>query len=696
VGSFGALALFLEACGPAPAPSPPGRTGPLATPGVPTTLPSASPIPPLDGDQLRAAVAALPGTGTPAIPGGGSLAVADLQAAAAALAAPDGSGPSPGLNPVAALGYILATADWSGASGAVELGRLFPGLALPIVRLPLARLPDGGPTAVIAGALPTGLTVRAGAALLVVSRLADGSCLVAIDDPARPIEGHPRLELGVLSAAALAPLLALAGARLDAVSGAVVLANGTAVTLRPMTASLASRLTAAAGLLFVDRVPLQPKGAKTPVLTLDPIVPAPPTSVAAQIRSIGQVSDGRVLGSDASGTAVARARYRPWRPDWEWVTTPDEVADYTVRELADAMGITFASFAVGAELTNPDLVRTWEKVANTFISGDALNMTPDGVFGAWKQADWAAMLARWPDVSAAFAAHHVPDGFNLDWSGAEQDLRFARSEGVRFVQAGMLLMGFTGMLPAIYNGGFSNDQLHKILEFMVKIRVLKYAGQVQEWIAVSEASACLLWGGPEQRFWYDRLGTEIIDQVFFWAHEADPKARLAFCEDTILDLDTDAARANTDKFMEFLRHFKAAGVPVDKAVLENNLWIYAPPSKASMVASLRSIMALGYGIGAAETTVSISDQYHPWAGRPRSVASVADPLQAQADLYRDLLEAYLEVGGEFGIWSPADPYSWLKAIGRPDTKALLLDDDFQPKPAYFVVRDVLKKRAGLT
>ena len=147
--------------------------------------------------------------------------------------------------------------------------------------------------------------------------------------------------------------------------------------------------------------------------------------------------------------------------------------------------------------------------------------------------------------------------------------------------------------------------------------------------------------------------------------------------------------------MGFLEHFRAAGVPVDKVVLENNLWIYAPPSKDSMVAALQQIQSLGYAIGAAETTVAISAQDAIWAQRPRTVTSVADPLQAQADLYHDLLEAYLEVGAEFGVWSPTDRYSWLAATGHPDAKDLLLDTNLQPKPAYFTVRDVLKAKAGL-
>ena len=79
--------------------------------------------------------------------------------------------------------------------------------------------------------------------------------------------GHPRLELAVLSSATLTPLLSLAGAALDP-SGTAVTASGTKVPLAPVDPVLATRLISGAGVLFVDQVPIQPKGTTTPALTI--------------------------------------------------------------------------------------------------------------------------------------------------------------------------------------------------------------------------------------------------------------------------------------------------------------------------------------------------------------------------------------------------------------------------------------------
>jgi GH35 family endo-1,4-beta-xylanase len=71
-----------------------------------------------------------------------------------------------------------------------------------------------------------------------------------------------------------------------------------------------------------------------------------------------------------------------------------------------------------------------------------------------------------------------------------------------------------------------------------------------------------------------------------------------------------------------------------------------------------------------------------------------DRLAAAIAPYREL---GLRVHGvrDFHIFGLTDnTSSWLQ-VGRPDADALTFDADYQPKPAYFAVRAVLKKRAGL-
>jgi endo-1,4-beta-xylanase len=73
------------------------------------------------------------------------------------------------------------------------------------------------------------------------------------------------------------------------------------------------------------------------------------------------------------------------------------------------------------------------------------------------------------------------------------------------------------------------------------------------------------------------------------------------------------------------------------------------------------------------------DQNHRW--------------QVQASIYKSMLEACLEAGvcKGFTMWGFADMYSWL-VVGTnatPNSEPTMFDDQLQPKPAYFAVRDVL-------
>jgi endo-1,4-beta-xylanase len=73
-------------------------------------------------------------------------------------------------------------------------------------------------------------------------------------------------------------------------------------------------------------------------------------------------------------------------------------------------------------------------------------------------------------------------------------------------------------------------------------------------------------------------------------------------------------------------------------------------------------------------------------------------FQRQAELYRLIIEAALETEKceQLTFWGVGDKYSFAEQKefqGVPNADTTLLDDNLQPKPAYFAVRDVLKKHA---
>jgi len=194
---------------------------------------------------------------------------------------------------------------------------------------------------------------------------------------------------------------------------------------------------------------------------------------------------------------------------------------------------------------------------------------------------------------------------------------------------------------------------------------------------------------------YSELGgRKIIIDVFIWAKEANPSVKLYIVDEPILDTNNDAVRQNVANFLQLLEYLKKIGTPIDGVETENNFWIYAPPNKQNMKTLLSQIKDKGYEIVAPEMVVAISDKFPVWPERPRTVQSISNKLVAQAEIYRETLEAYLEVGcSQFGLFSGTDAITLFTEIGYPDAESEILDKNYQPKPAYYSLWDVLLKYA---
>jgi endo-1,4-beta-xylanase len=370
--------------------------------------------------------------------------------------------------------------------------------------------------------------------------------------------------------------------------------------------------------------------------------------------------------------------------------------EYTLRELANGLGLTVGGFGGAVEirqLDDPEVGRLFDLQANQFIIGFWLNIR--WIFGAFnaEPALWRSVLDNWGQIEETLNAGSVPAGYWFNWDPVEKDLAFARAHAMS-VRAEALLWG-ADIPDSIRNGDFTNQELERLIKFMVKTRVNRYRGQIAVWDGADEAVTHMLIGhGQPNGFWYDRLGSEIIDKVFTWAHESDPDAKLMYVEDHAMESDTANFRRIQQGYIDLLQHFQRAGVPVNMAGIENNLWIYAAPSKADMVATFRSMQALGFQVAVTEATVNIAKADPFWGDRKVSIEA-PNPLDLQAMVYRDMLEACLEVGADFALGGQSDTYSWLAAVGHPETKAMTFNENNQPKPAYYALVDTLRQAASL-
>jgi endo-1,4-beta-xylanase len=181
------------------------------------------------------------------------------------------------------------------------------------------------------------------------------------------------------------------------------------------------------------------------------------------------------------------------------------------------------------------------------------------------------------------------------------------------------------------------------------------------------------------------IGPDYIDIAYEAAREADPSAILIY-EDTENHF---SAGITTQLTRETIRRLKGKNL-VDGVGLEMHMRQFGNqvPTKADVTKTMQSYKLPVY---VTEFDVTLKGV----------TGSQAQRFARQAQIYKDMFEACLESGvcKSFLFWGISDKYSWLEnqaSSGESystDADATMFDDDLNPKPAYFTIRDVLMQYA---
>jgi endo-1,4-beta-xylanase len=224
----------------------------------------------------------------------------------------------------------------------------------------------------------------------------------------------------------------------------------------------------------------------------------------------------------------------------------------------------------------------------------------------------------------------------------------------------------------LINGIFSHDEISHILKEHIQAVVARYRGRIYAWDVVNEA----IDDNSKRRetLWSNALGEDYIQQVFLWAREADPEAKLFYN-----DYGGEALGPKSDAIYGLLRNFKARGAPIDGIGLQSHFQSERPANTGDVAANMKRLAALGLEIHVTEFDVRMS------------LPSTEQKLQKQAKVYRDYLSACLSVSSceAFLTWGFTDKYSWIPSRFAGMGAALPFDESYKPKPAYGALLDVL-------
>jgi endo-1,4-beta-xylanase len=279
-----------------------------------------------------------------------------------------------------------------------------------------------------------------------------------------------------------------------------------------------------------------------------------------------------------------------------------------------------------------------------------------------------------------------PDAATYDFGQGDELVRFAQAHGMK-VRGHCLVWGRSNP-EWLTQGHFTALQLSRLLHEHIDRVMSHYAGQVFAWDVVNEALDEN--GNVRSSIWYDEPGigfsghgTEYIEQVLRWAHEADPHALLFYNE-----AEGEGLNRKSDAIYTMVKDFKRLGVPIDGVGLQMHISL-ADADIPGIAANISRLTALGVQVHITELDVSLP--------LDSSGLARAEDLSRQADVYRAIVRACLNSAGCTAIqtWGFTDKYSWIGSHSRGARgQALPFDRAYQPKAAYrAVLEEILAGRS---
>ena len=276
------------------------------------------------------------------------------------------------------------------------------------------------------------------------------------------------------------------------------------------------------------------------------------------------------------------------------------------------------------------------------------------------------------------------DAGTFDFHAGDDVVRYAQAHGMKV--RGHCLVWDHDNPEWLEKGRFTPDQLSHLLQEHITTVMKHYAGQVFAWDVVNEAldESGRLKGSP----WYNRPGIGMadkaagyIEQVFRWAHEADPHALLFYN-----DNGGEGLNIKSDAIYAMVRDFRHRGVPIDGVGLQMHI-SHLDLDTSAVAANIARLTALGVQVHITEFDVSVTVD--------ASGSAAKDDLLRQAEVYRAIVRACVQSPGCTAIqtWGFTDKYSWIGSHSHGARGAALpFDRAYKPKPAYdAIVEEILPK-----
>lgn len=249
-----------------------------------------------------------------------------------------------------------------------------------------------------------------------------------------------------------------------------------------------------------------------------------------------------------------------------------------------------------------------------------------------------------------------------DFSRADKLIDFAQHHGMR-VRGHTLVWHFQNA-DWICTG--ERESTLENMKFHIETVMEHFKGKVHEWDVVNEALEEAPTGKMRDSEWLRSIGPDYVDSAFAFAHRVDPDCKLFYN-----DFGTSVLGAKSDSMYAMVKRLLNNGIPI------HGVGFQAHQTAADAVPELylgvrwnfERFAELGLDLAITEMDVTGSD----W--------------EKQAEVYETFMRVTLELPAvkSFVVWGVRDNDSWRRS-GTP----LLFDDNWEPKPAYVALMNLLK------
>jgi len=226
----------------------------------------------------------------------------------------------------------------------------------------------------------------------------------------------------------------------------------------------------------------------------------------------------------------------------------------------------------------------------------------------------------------------------------------------------------------INNHIFSKDEMNDLIQNYLNGVMGHFSGKVKEWIVVNEPyDTSGKWAPYRDDPFYRAMGEDYIIEAFRIAREADPSAILIY-NDTgnhaPIGVKGGETTASTQKRVEVLRKEEL----IDKVGIQMHMFDDSIPNKDNLISVFKS-----YGVPVVITELDVD--------MSKYLGSDDEKYLKQAEIYRIIICACIESNVCDGItfWEPGDSNNWRESVSNSSADASFLDDNLNPKPAYYAM-----------